>query len=79
MRRAAEHIDADDMGDGRWMYYAHETTSYWVVDAEALETLCDYLDNEGVSGDAYSRWCAQTGAVEMPRGWTPRQYTMPRD
>lgn len=71
--RAARHIDAVDLGNGRWAHYANETRTYWIVTADELENLCDYLDSEdpAISRDAYSHWCAGTCAEEMPRGWEP--------
>ncbi len=73
LKRAAEHIDATDLGDGRWAHYATETRCWYVVTADELAELCDYLDDEDerVSKDAYSHWCAGTSAEEMPEGWTP--------
>jgi len=73
LQRAAKHIDATDLGDGQWAHYAAETSCYYVVTADELEELCDYLDDEDpqISRDAYSHWCAGTSAREMPRGWVP--------
>lgn len=71
LARAAEYIDATELVDGRWSHYAAETGTYWVVTAEELAALCDYLDSDDaqVSTSAYSHWCAGTSAREMPRGW----------
>lgn len=71
--RAAAHVEAVELGDGQWAHYATETSSWWVVDAAELEELCDYLDDddERISRDAYSHWCAGTSAREMPRDWSP--------
>lgn len=73
LERAAEHIDATDLGNGTWAHYAEETSSWYVVTAEELEELCDYLDSddETIRRDAYSHWCAGTNAKEMPEGWSP--------
>jgi hypothetical protein len=73
LARAAKHVDATDLGDGLWAHYADETSRWYVVTAEELEELCDYLDDEDeqISGDAYSHWCAGTSAKEMPAGWEP--------
>jgi hypothetical protein len=81
LARAAAHIDATDLGDGRWAHYADETSTWWVVTADELEELCDYLDSddEQVSGDAYSHWCAGTSGEEMPAGWTPDGPKLPAD
>src|SRR5690606_26432910 len=71
--RAAQHINAVDLGDGDFAYYADETSSYWVVDEDDLADLCDYLDDadEDIRRDAYSHWCAGTVSREMPQGWKP--------
>jgi hypothetical protein len=73
LQRAASHIDATDLGDGRWAHYADETSRWYVVTADELEELCDYLDDEAeqISSDAYSHWCAGSSSEEMPGGWTP--------
>lgn len=73
LARAAAHIDATELADGRWAHYAAETSSWHVVSAAELEELCDYLDSDDatVAGDAYSHWCAGTSATEMPRRWHP--------
>lgn len=73
LARAAKHIDATDLGADRWAHYADETSRWYVVTADELEELCDYLDDEDpqVSGDAYSHWCAGTSGEEMPEGWEP--------
>ena len=71
--RAAKHIDATELSDGRWAHYDDAATAWFVVTADELAELCDYLDDEDeqISKDAYSHWCAGTLAEEMPEGWTP--------
>ncbi len=71
--RAAKHIGATELDDDRWAYYASETSRWYVVSADSLEELCDYLDDEDpqVSRDAYSHWCAGPSSEEMPEGWEP--------
>lgn len=76
LARAAKHLDATDIGEGRWAYYAEETGRYYVVEADALEALAaDYLDSddEDIRADAYSHWCAGEGsdAKRMPTDWSP--------
>ena len=73
LQRAAERLDASELQDGRWAYYDDGMGRYYIVGAADLAELCDYLDSddETISGDAYSHWCAGTVADEMPRGWTP--------
>ncbi len=73
LARAAAHIDAVDLGDGDWAHYADETSRWYVVTAEELAELCDYLDDDDpqISGDAYSHWCAGCSGEEMPEGWEP--------
>lgn len=77
LTRAAEHVGATRIDDGRWAYWAAETGRYYVVEESVLEDLCDYLDDEddSISSDAYSHWCADAGAdaEEMPKGWEPGQ------
>lgn len=73
LARAAKHIDATDLGGGRWAHYADETSRWYVIDASELEELCDYLDDEDpqISGSAYSHWCNAVDCNEMPEGWEP--------
>lgn len=75
LARAAKHIDARELGDDVWAHYADETSRWYVVTADELEELCDYLDDEDeqISKDAYSHWCAGTSAKEMPASWEPGQ------
>lgn len=75
LARAAAEVGATDMGDGRWAYYADETSRWYVMPAKELEELCDYLDHDDpqIRNDAYSHWCAgHSEVMEMPRGWEPR-------
>jgi hypothetical protein len=47
---------------------------WYIVTAADLESyVTDYLgsDDEAITADAYSHWCAGTVAEEMPRGWDP--------
>jgi len=76
--RAAEYIDAVDLGDGGWAYRAEETGSWWVITAEELEELCDYIDSDDpmIAGDAYSHWCAGCGGEEQPSWWAPDTQTV---
>lgn len=73
--RAASHIDAVKLPDGRWAHYDDGTHSWWVVTEGDMSRLCKYLDHEDededIRNDAYSHWCASNVAEEMPRGWTP--------
>lgn len=73
LSRAAAHIGALLLDDGRWAYCADETRRYHVVDEDDLAELCDYLDDDdpAISRDAYSHWCAGTRALEMPASWRP--------
>ncbi len=73
VERAAQHIGATELSDGRWAHYADETSRWYIVTASELAELCEYLDSDdkAVSGDAYSHWCAGTSAEEMPEGWAP--------
>ena len=69
--RAAKHLDATKLASGDWAHYADETSTWYVVSEGDLADLCDYLDDEDeqVSGDAYSHWCAGTVSSEA----TPAQ------
>lgn len=71
--RAAEHIDATKLEDGRWAYHDDASGSYFIVDETQLGKLCDFLDHEdeSIRADAYSHWCAATTAEEMPDGYEP--------
>lgn len=73
LARAAKHVDAVDLGDGKWSHKDDSTSRWYVVTGEELAELCDYLDDEDeqVSRDAYSHWCAGTSGEEMPAGWDP--------
>ena len=73
LQRAAKHIGAVSIGRGQWAHYADETGYYYVVSGAELRELYDYLDSddEQISSDAYSHWCAGTAAKEMPKDWTP--------
>lgn len=73
LARAAETLNATDLGDGRWAYYADEVSRYCVVSAADLAELCDYLDHadEEIARSAYSHWCAGNPADEMDADWSP--------
>ena len=73
LQRAAAHIDATELSDGRYAHYAAETRRWYVLTEFELEDLVGYLDSDDpqVAGDAYSHWCAGVSAVEMPADWTP--------
>lgn len=73
VQRAAKHIGATELDGDRWAHYAQETRTWWVVTTDELAKLCEYLDNddEEISRDAYSHWCAGVAGKEMPRGWSP--------
>lgn len=81
LSRAAERLGAVRLASGDYAHYADETSSWWVVTADELAELCDYLDSddEQIAGDAYSHWCAGTAAREMPRGWVPDGSDIARD
>jgi len=77
IKRAADYLDATDMGDGQWAYYDEGMRRYYLVSADDLAGLCEFLDatDTDISRDAYSHWCAGTTAWEMPFGWTPDTVT----
>lgn len=74
LERAAEFIDAVEVGDG-WAHYDDATRKYWVCTSAQLERLVSYLDNEDpeVRRSPYSHWCASVSSREMPDGWEPGQ------
>ena len=74
--RAASHLGATCIGDGRWAHYDDGPERWYVVDERDLIALCDYLDDADEDPSlrpnvAYSHWCAATHADRMPRGWEP--------
>ena len=71
--RAAAHISASLLAGGTYAHFDDAMSRYYVVTADELDELCDYLDDAdpAISGDAYSHWCAGTAAKEMPVGWAP--------
>ena len=72
--RAAQHVGARKLADGRYAYRDDSTQLWYVLGADELAELCDYLDHAdpAIRRDAYSHWCATgTSGSEMPRGWTP--------
>lgn len=73
VRRAADYLDATRLPDGRWAYLARETGRWYRLDAVDMARLAWYLDyaHPAVRRDAYSLWCADTPAEEMPEGWAP--------
>lgn len=75
--RAINHVSAVDIGSGEYAHYADETSTWWVVTATELCTLCDYLDHDDaeIRRDAYSRWCAAISGREMPSGWSPERLS----
>jgi hypothetical protein len=73
LARAADYLDAVQISDRRYAYHDDGMGRWYLVSASDLADLVDYLDSddEAVTGDAYSHWCAGTMAEEMPSGWTP--------
>lgn len=69
--RAAHLIQAVKVSPRRWAHYATETDRWYTVSAKGLRALIDYLDDPATCDDAYSHWCADVDAREMPEGWAP--------
>ena len=71
--RAVTELDAVELSDGRYAYYDGMGRWYIVTAADLESYVTDYLgsDDEAITADAYSHWCAGTVAEEMPRGWDP--------
>jgi hypothetical protein len=67
--RAIECISASEDSDGSYVYYDNGMRRYYRVDAGDIVVLGEMLAAGTV--DAYSHWCAQTTAEEMPAEWTP--------
>jgi hypothetical protein len=62
--RAIEHLSAEALASGEYAHYDDGTRKWHIVDADDLESLCDYLDSEDadIRADAYSHWCAGTAS-----------------
>jgi hypothetical protein len=72
--RATTELGAVELSDGQYAYYDEGMDRWYIVTAADLESyVTDYLgsDDEAITADAYSHWCAGTVAEEMPRGWDP--------
>lgn len=71
LARAIAYLDAIQIEDDQYAYWADETRSWWVsYDCDLVE-LCRYLDDPNSGG--YSMWCADHTAREMPAGYDPRE------
>lgn len=68
LRRAALEIGAVNLGDG-WAHRDDGTRRWYRVSEAQLEDLGVML--AAGTPDAYSRWCADSTAVEMPAEWQP--------
>ena len=77
LERAITYLGATEVAPGRYAYRDDATHRYYVVTADVMERLPQYLDAEDDSHTAshggYSEWCADTQAVEMPAWWTPER------
>src|SRR4029077_20567952 len=72
--RATTELGAVELSDGQYAHYDEGMGRWYIVTAADLESyVTDYLgsDDEAITADAYSHWCAGTVAEEMPRGWDP--------
>jgi hypothetical protein len=76
LARAADHLAAQRLADGRYAYEDDGMRRWYVVSASDLADLVDYLDSDddAIASDAYSHWCAGSVAQEMPAGWTPDEH-----
>lgn len=87
LARAIDSLGATDLGNGYYAYRDEGMQRYYVVTPDALSLLSSYLDRAAELGpseqysdgltcaNAYSLWCADTQATEMPSWWTPsRRY-----
>jgi hypothetical protein len=69
LQNAIDLLDATELPNGDYVYFADETRRWYVVDSGDMADLSERLDRE--EPDAYSLWCAATDSREMPEGWTP--------
>jgi hypothetical protein len=77
LARAIEILNAVEVAPGRYAYRDDATRRYYVSSEADLCRLAGYLDGAAddgaTTGDAYSRWCADTLSTEMPSWWSPQQ------
>lgn len=74
--RAIALLDATQIAPGRYAYRDDAMRTYYIVDDSALVLLGERL---ALDSDAYSEWCADTQATEMPAWWTPTERYTWRD
>jgi hypothetical protein len=72
---AIRHLDAALCSRGGYAYYDDATQAWWASSAEDLERLGAAL--RAGTPDAYSVWCSNTSAEELPRGWEPGDEVLP--
>ena len=77
LERAITYLGAVEVAPGRYAYRDDATHRYYVVTADVMERLPQYLDAEDDSHTAshggYSEWCADHLSAAMPRWWRPEQ------
>ncbi len=59
---AIDHLSASVLNDGEYIYYADETSTWYVIGEQDLGLLADLLAEDTL--DAYSLWCADTDLIE---------------
>jgi hypothetical protein len=69
LQNAIDLLDATELPDGDYAYFAEETRRWYVVDSSDIADLSERLDRG--EQDVYSRWCADTESREMLDGWSP--------
>lgn len=60
---AANFIGAQKAKKDVWIYYADETSEYYVVTLDELELLYELMIDPSTRADAYSHWCASTDNI----------------
>lgn len=67
---AAEAIGAVVISVG-WAHHDDNTRRWYVVSDADMAALAAKMVGGKLPGDAYSHWCAESSAKEMPAGWAP--------
>lgn len=66
---AIRYLNAIEIEPGQWAYYDDATQSYWASRTGALQALGRMIARG--ERDAYSMWCSDYSASEMPAEWSP--------
>lgn len=63
-------LDAIRISPRRWVYKDDCTRRWYIVSEKQMLALADHCADP-LLVDAYSIWCANNIAKEMPQGWQP--------